>query len=270
MMGKSKYDTLLSYLKSLHRVAIAYSGGVDSTFLLKAAFDALGENVVAITARSLSFPQRELNDAIKFATELGVEHIVIDSEELELEGFAQNPKNRCYLCKKELFTKIQTIAKTKNIEHIIEGSNLDDNGDYRPGLLAIKELGIESPLREVGLTKDDIREISKELALPTWNKPSFACLASRFPYGDTISPEKLKMIDQAEQFLLDRGFYQVRVRVHNNLARIETDETGFALLQKQETRKEIYKQLKTIGFTYVALDLNGYRIGSMNETLTEK
>lgn len=271
MMAAPKYTALCAYLKNLTSVAVAFSGGVDSTLLLKAAVDALGkQNVLAVTARSLSFPQRELKEAARYAASLDVEHVVIDSEELDLPGFEHNPKNRCYLCKKELFGKIRALAEERGLEAIVEGSNRDDEGDYRPGLLAIAELGIQSPLRAVGLTKTEIRQLSRELNLPTWDKPSFACLASRIPYGDTISPKKLAMIDAAEQFLLDQGFGQVRVRVHGDLARIETDESGFQRLAEKALREKIHERFKAIGFSYIALDLLGYRTGSMNETLAEK
>jgi conserved hypothetical protein TIGR00268 len=262
-----KYNDLQAYLKSLNSVAVAFSGGVDSTFLLKVAHDVLGKNAIAVTARSESFPERELSEAEAFAKANGIEHIVIDSEELDIEGFSHNPKNRCYLCKTELFSKIKGIATEKRLENVVEGSNTDDNGDYRPGLLAVSELGIKSPLRFAELSKDEIRELSKELGLPTWNKQSFACLSSRFPYGENITPDRLNMIDQAEQFLLDLGFYQVRVRYHGNLARIETDEAGFDTLLNKEIRTKIHDKFKAIGFTYVSLDLKGYRTGSMNETL---
>jgi uncharacterized protein len=262
-----KYDILQAYLKSLNSVAVAFSGGVDSTFLLKVAHDVLGEKAVAVTARSESFPKRELLEAEAFTQSHGIEHLVIDSEELDIDGFAENPKNRCYLCKTELFSKIRDIAAQKQLAYVVEGSNTDDNGDYRPGLLAVSELGIKSPLRFAELSKDDIRELSRELGLPTWNKQSFACLSSRFPYGENITQERLSMIDQAEQFLLDLGFYQVRVRYHGNLARIETDEAGFDTLLRKEIRHQIHDKFKKIGFTYIALDLKGYRTGSMNETL---
>lgn len=263
-----KYQELLAYLKNLGSAAIAFSGGVDSTFLLHASKEALGQNIIAVTARSLSFPERELNEATNYALEHEIEHYVVDSEELDIDGFSNNPKNRCYLCKSELFTKITEMAKEKHITSVLEASNSDDNGDYRPGLIAVKELGIHSPLRHVGFTKAEIRELSREFDLPTWNKPSFACLSSRFPYGESITPEKLIMIDKAEQYLLDLGIWQVRVRIHNNLARIETDEKGFALLLDTNTRNKLYEEFRKIGFTYVSLDLRGYRTGSMNETLS--
>jgi uncharacterized protein len=206
-----------------------------------------------------------LDEAAAFCKREGIAHIIFNSEELEIEGFSKNPANRCYLCKRELFTKILTIAKEHKISHIAEGSNRDDEGDYRPGLTAVAELGIKSPLRYAELNKQEIRWLSKEINLPTWNKQSFACLASRFPYGEEINPERLGIIDKAEQFLLDMGFRQVRVRYHGNLARIETDKDGFALMLLPDKREKIYAALKEIGFAYIALDLLGYRTGSMNE-----
>ena len=262
---KIKYDKLLNYLKTLESVAVAFSSGVDSTFLLKAAQNALGEKVIAVTARSCSFPERELNEAIAFCKSEGIKHFIVDSEELDIEGFSDNPPNRCYLCKRELFEKIIKIAGNEGIKDIAEGSNLDDNGDYRPGLQAVSELGIKSPLRTAGLNKEEIRALSKSLGLPTWNKQSFACLSSRFVYGENINREKLAMVDKAEQLLLDSGFHQVRVRIHKNIARIEIEPAGFGKLI--ENRLEITEKLKSYGFRYVTLDLLGYRTGSMNDTL---
>lgn len=193
--------------------------------------------------------------------------MIFESEELDIEGFAQNPKNRCYLCKKELFGKIIKIAEDEGIAVIAEGSNLDDNGDYRPGLQAVAEFGIKSPLREIGFSKEDIRALSGILGLPTWNKPSFACLASRFVYGEMISRERLAMVDKAEQLLLDLGFRQVRVRIHGNIARIEILPEEFAKLITDDVRDKITQSFKSLGYTYVTMDLGGYRTGSMNEVL---
>lgn len=264
---QEKYQLLQDNLKSMGSVVVAFSSGVDSTFLLKVAHDVLQDKAIAVTASSCSFPERELHEAEAFCKENGIEHIICKSEELDIEGFRQNPKNRCYLCKRELFEKIWDIAKEHGIQAVAEGSNLDDNGDYRPGLMAVEELKVKSPLREAGLTKEEIRELSKQLGLPTWDKQSFACLSSRFVYGETIDENKLSMVDKAEQLLLDMGFHQVRVRIHGMMARIEVLPEEIGRLVEEETRKTVWEKLKEYGFTYVTLDLAGYRTGSMNETL---
>lgn len=263
--GQEKLKNLKGYLEGLGSVAVAFSGGVDSTFLLKVAHDTLGEKCIAVTARSCSFPERELKAAKAFCAKEGIRHIIVDSEELEIEGFCQNPKNRCYLCKRELFEKIGEIAKKEKLVAVAEGSNMDDNGDYRPGLQAVAELGVKSPLRHCGLWKAEIRTLSRDMGLSTWEKQSFACLSSRFVYGETISREKLAMVDQAEQLLLDMGFHQLRVRIHDKMARIEVMPEEFEKIL--ENREKIVKSLKSYGFIYVTMDLQGYRTGSMNETL---
>lgn len=259
----NKYEHLRDYIRSLESVAAAFSGGVDSAFLLKTAHDVLGENAVAVTVKSLLFPQRELNEAIEFCKSEGIRHIIIERDELMIDGFAQNPKMRCYICKTQLFKEMRAEAEKLGIENIIEGSNIDDEGDYRPGLIAVREQNIKSPLREAGLTKAEIRSLSKEMGLPTWDKPSFACLATRFVYGETITREKLGAVDDAEQFLIDMGFKQVRVRVHGSMARIETSRDEFSKMT--DVSECVYAYLKKLGFTYVSLDLGGYRTGSMNE-----
>jgi uncharacterized protein len=266
-MQLEKLEGLKRYLKELESVAVAFSSGVDSTFLLKVAHDVLGDRAIAVTATSVSFPQRELNEAKAFCEKEGIRQFICESEELEIDGFCQNPKNRCYLCKHELFEKIGALARKEGIEYVAEGSNMDDMGDYRPGLMAVAELGVKSPLRACQLTKQDIRTLSKYLELPTWEKQSFACLASRFVYGETITEEKLGMVDKAEQLLLDLGFHQVRVRIHGTIARIEIDPEEFAKLINIQVRSRIVTAFKEYGFSYVAMDLLGYRTGSMNETL---
>jgi uncharacterized protein len=268
--AREKQARLAEKLRALGSVAVAFSGGADSAFLLQSARDALGENVIAVTGRSLSFPQRELSAARAFAESRGIAHYVVDSEELALEGFSDNPPNRCYLCKKALFSEILRLAGEKGARRVIEASNADDEGDYRPGLQALEESGILSPLRLVRLTKAEIRALSKEMGLPTWDKPSFACLASRFPYGERISPERLRRVDAAEQFLLDAGFRQVRVRFHEHgkLARIEVGEEDFALLAEAGLRRRIGEHFRALGFAYASVDIQGYRTGSMNEALS--
>jgi uncharacterized protein len=262
-----KLLALKAYLNNLNSVAIAFSSGVDSTFLLKVAHDVLGDQIVAVTARSCSFPVRELKEAEEFCRKEGIRHIIVDSEELDIEGFRHNPRNRCYLCKHELFTKIIAIAQENHLAYVAEGSNMDDNGDYRPGLKAVAELHVVSPLRYVGLYKEEIRQLSKELGLTTWNKQSFACLSSRFVYGEEISPEKLSMVDKAEQLLLDLGFTQLRVRIHGTIARIEVGQDEILRLAAPEIRRQVSEALHGLGFSYVTLDMDGYQTGSMNRTL---
>ena len=265
---KAKTQKLKEIFRSMERVLVAYSGGVDSTLLLKVAKDTLGdENVLAVTVFSPLYPERELTGAKKLTQGMGVRHLLIKSNELEIEGFSKNPPNRCYYCKKELFEELQKLAHKEKIPFIVEGSTLDDERDYRPGKKAIQELGIRSPLKEVRFTKEEVRELSDALGLTTWDKPSFACLASRFPYGEEITMEKLKMVDEAENFLFGLGFKQVRVRHHGNLARIEIYPEEIERLMDKLLREKVVSHLKKIGYHYVTVDLQGFRSGSMNEVL---
>ncbi|AIZ56673.1 GMP synthase [glutamine-hydrolyzing] subunit B [Candidatus Methanoplasma termitum] len=265
--AEEKYRRLKTSLKEMGSAAVAFSGGVDSTFLLKVAHDVLGDNVIAVTAHSYSFPKRESEECSAFCKKENITHITCDTEELDIEGFSENPVNRCYLCKREIFTKILAVAKEYDTANVLDGSNADDVGDYRPGRQAVAELGVRSPLCDVGLNKQEIRELSKGLGLPTWNKQPFACLYTRFPYGTKIDKQRLEMVDRAEQFLIEMGFSQVRVRYHSDLARIETDAEGFKLMSVEANRRKIHAKFKDIGFTYVSLDVLGYRTGSMNENL---
>jgi uncharacterized protein len=269
-MLKEKKKKLNNIFQEMGSVLVAFSGGVDSTFLLKTALDVLGgENVLAVTAASSTYPKAELEEARALASRLGVRHLVIESEETEIPEFVQNPPNRCYYCKRELFGKLKNIAEEQGLNAVVDGANLDDQSDYRPGSRAATELGVRSPLQEAGLTKDDIRQLSKALGLPTWDKPSFACLSSRFPYGTAISAEKLERVDAAERFLREKGFRQVRVRHYDYTARIEVAPSEIRRFFDDELLAEVVKTLKSLGYTYITLDLEGYRTGSMNETLPE-
>jgi uncharacterized protein len=266
----NKLKKLKTIIRDMGSVAVAFSGGTDSTFLVKVAHEVLGDKAAAVTARSASYPLRELRQAEDFAKKTGIRHAIIDSEELDIEGFSNNPVNRCYLCKKELFSKILDYAEINGLKHIVDGSNVDDLGDYRPGMLAIQELGVRRPLMEAGLGKEDIRTLSREMGLPTWDKPAFACLSSRFPYGQMITVEKLGAIDELEQFLLDLGCRQVRVRCHGDLARIEVAEGERARFFDIRMMDMVHEKFRAHGFIYVALDLKGYRTGSMNEPIIRK
>jgi uncharacterized protein len=260
----SKIIKLKKILKGLGRVVVAYSGGRDSVFLLKIAVDTLGRaNVIAVTARSETYPYSEYKEAIRLAKSIGARHITIRTNELDLKKFKSNPVNRCYYCKKELFGKLKKISEKYETRHILDGTNMDDLKDIRHGSKAAKELGVIRPLLEAGITKSDISGFSKRLKLPTWDKPSGACLASRFPFNDPITKDGLVRIGKAENFLHKLGFTQIRVRIHDSIARIEIQEQELGLGLKFKSL--IIKKLKKLGFIYVTLDLEGYRTGSMHE-----
>lgn len=264
---EDKFAKLKEYLTTLDSVAVAFSGGVDSTFLLKTAHDTLGDRAVAVTAKSCVFPARESGEADAFCRKEGIIQYLYETDVCAVDGFAGNPPDRCYLCKKSLFLGMEKIVKEHGISCLAEGSNMDDLGDYRPGMKAVAELGVKSPLRVAGLYKEEIRELSKGYGLPTWDKPSYACLASRFVYGETITKEKLDMVEKAEQLLMERGFIQMRVRIHGTLARIEVPEGAFGHLMQEDIRTEIVAKFREYGFSYVTFDLQGFRSGSMNEVL---
>ena len=266
MDAHQKLAVLKEYLKGLGSIAVAFSGGVDSTFLLAVSHDVLFDKVIAITASAPVFPAREQEEASTFCHSLGIRQLCFEADVLADPAFCSNPPDRCYICKHQIFKKIIDIACKNGINYVCEGSNMDDTRDYRPGMKAVRELGIKSPLMECGLYKAEIRLLSKEMGLPTWDKPSCACLASRFAYGDKITPKKLYMVEQAEDVLHSLGFRQLRVRLHgDNLARLEVLPEDFPRLM--ECRTSVTEKLKKLGFAYVALDLAGYRTGSMNEVL---
>lgn len=259
----SKLDDLKKYLRGLGKVAVAFSGGVDSTFLLAVANEAC-DNVIALTAASVFVPRRELDAAKNFCAENGIKQIFFAADVLNIDGVKKNPADRCYLCKRALFENFLRLAEEHDCV-LVEGSNTDDAHDYRPGARALAELKIKSPLVAADLSKTEIRELSREMHLPTADKPSMACLASRFVYGEELTAERLATVEAAEDFLLNAGFNQLRVRVHGNLARLEVPPEDFARIM--ELRASIVDKLKSLGFAYVTLDLQGYRVGSMNETI---
>lgn len=260
--GLKKLNNILS---SMGSVLIAYSGGVDSTFLLKAASIMLGQNVLAVTADSPTITRKELLFAKKTAKDFGVRHEIIKTEEMECKDFVENSPSRCYWCKNELFTKLNKIADSYGIKYVLDGSNYTDKSDYRPGLKAARELKVRSPLMEALLTKEDIRQILRSWDLPVWNKPATACLSSRIPYGQKISTRLLEKIEKAEDELHGLGFDQVRIRDHNEIARIEIQEEDFFRIISKKTKYKLSRSLKKIGYKYIVLDLDGYRTGSLNE-----
>ena len=264
---QAKLDKLKAYIGELGSLAVGFSGGVDSSLLLCVAHEVLEDKALAVTQVDAGLPEREMKEAKAFCAERGIRQVTCSFDPLKIDEYRHNSPDRCYFCKRGIFTEIKRVAEENGIAHVAEGSNMDDLGDYRPGLRAVEELSIKSPLREAGLTKADIRALSKEMGLPTWSKPSYACLASRFAYGEEITEEKLHMIDKAEQFLIEHGFLEERVRIHGNVARIEVPAKDITRLAADDIREEVYKKFKELGFMFVTLDMRGYRVGSMNEVL---
>ncbi len=267
---ENKLARLKEIIADYGSLAVGFSGGVDSSFLIAVAHEVLGDRLIAVTGVDASIPEREVKEAKAFCEERGIRQITCTVDPFKDESFRNNAPDRCYFCKHGIFSEIKRIADENGIEYVAEGSNMDDLGDYRPGLKAVEELGVKSPLREAGMYKADIRRISNAMGLPTWSKPAYACLASRFVYGEEITEEKLHMIDRAEQFLIELGFLEERVRMHGNIARIEVPEADIVRLASDEVRTLVYEEFKKLGFLFVTLDMKGYRTGSMNATLNKK
>jgi uncharacterized protein len=268
--ARLKKEKLIRYLKGLDSLLVAFSGGVDSTFLLALAHEAMGDRVLAVTESSSTYPSRERREAIQFAEERGIEHVVFQSDETSIPEFVSNAPDRCYHCKRALSQELARIAGERGIEHVAYATNMDDLNDYRPGLKAADEMGIISPLVKAELNKEEIRFLSKEMGLSTWDKPAMACLASRIPYGDAITEKKLMMVEEAEEYLAKNGFRQYRVRHHGSVARIEVESSEIEKINTPNLRKDIVEKFKEIGFLHVAVDLEGYVSGSMNRALKNR